>query len=88
MTTTLCACQPFPLIHAPQGARVRIAALMGGAGFNKRMIEVCLHVGTEVSVHQFTGGGMVLLRGETRVALGGGMASKVLVTAVENKCGK
>ncbi len=76
---------PVPLIRIEQGALVRIVALMGGSSFNKRMAEVGLNVGAELIVHQFTGGGMVLLRGETRIALGGGMANKVLVIPVKEK---
>jgi len=76
---------PVPLIRVEQGTLVRIVALMGGSGFNKRMAEVGLNVGAELIVHQFTGGGLVLLRGETRIALGGGMASKVLVVPVKEK---
>ena len=74
---------PFPLGMATEGARVRIVALRGGAGLDKRMTEMGLNVGGELTVRQRQGGGLVVSRGETRFALGGGMAHKVMVERVE-----
>lgn len=71
---------PFPLGMATEGARVRIVALRAGAGLDKRMTEMGLNVGGELTVRQRQGGGgLVVSRGETRFALGGGMAHKVMV---------
>lgn len=70
----------FPLSMADEGARVRIVALRGGAGIDKRMTEMGLNVGSEIVVRQRQGGGaLVVSRGETRYAIGGGMAHKVMV---------
>ncbi|MDP2195967.1 MAG: FeoA family protein [Rhodocyclaceae bacterium] len=70
----------FPLMMADEGARVRVIALMGGAVLGKRMTEMGLNVGAELVVRQRQGGGLIVMRGETRFALGGGMAHKIMVT--------
>ncbi len=74
----------FPLMMAGAGARVRVVALRGGAGLDKRMTEMGLNVGAELVVRQHQGGGVVVMRGETRFALGGGMAHKIMVTTAES----
>jgi ferrous iron transport protein A len=72
----------FPLMMASAGARVRVVALRGGAGLDKRMTEMGLNIGAELVVRQHQGGGVVVMRGETRFALGGGMAHKIMVAPV------
>jgi ferrous iron transport protein A len=73
----------FPLSMADDGARVRVVALRGGDNLTKRMTEMGLNVGSELVVRQRQGGGgLVVSRGETRFALGGGMAHKVMVEKV------
>lgn len=69
----------FPLSMADAGARVVVVALAGGAGLDKRMTEMGINVGAELVVRQRQGGGVVVMRGETRFALGGGMAHKIMV---------
>jgi ferrous iron transport protein A len=75
MTTTA-----FPLTMAEAGARVRVVALHGGATLERRLTEMGINIGAELVVRQREGGGVVVMRGETRFALGGGMAHKILVT--------
>ncbi len=75
---------PFPLSMADEGTHVRVVALRGGAGLDKRMTEMGLNVGSELTVRQRQGGGVVVSRGETRFALGGGMAHKVMVELLGN----
>ncbi len=73
----------FPLSMADEGARVRVVGLRGGDNLAKRMTEMGLNVGSELVVRQRQGGGgLVVSRGETRFALGGGMAHKVMVEKV------
>jgi ferrous iron transport protein A len=43
------------------------------------MTEMGLNVGAELVVALRQGGGVVVMRGETRFALGGGMAHKIMV---------
>ena len=73
----------FPLMMADEGVRVRVVALKGGAGLDRRMTEMGLNVGAELIVRQRQGGGMVVMRGETRFALGGGMAHKIMVAPAQ-----
>lgn len=69
----------YPLMMADEGVCVRVVGLMGGTGLEKRMTEMGLNVGAELVVRQRQGGGLVVMRGETRFALGGGMAHKIMV---------
>lgn len=69
----------FPLSMADSGAQVRIVSLRGGAGMDRRMTEMGLNVGAQVRVLQQEGSGLVVMRGESRFALGGGMAHRVMV---------
>ncbi|MFB1487605.1 MULTISPECIES: ferrous iron transport protein A [unclassified Thiocapsa] len=64
---------------ADEGARVRIVALHGGKGLTTRLTELGLNVGSELAVVQRQGGGLLVARGEARIALGGGMAAKIQV---------
>ena len=61
------------------GVELRIVALRAGRGLDLRLTELGLNVGSELSVVQRQGGGLLVARGETRIAIGGGMATKVLV---------
>jgi len=69
----------FPLPMAGEGDRVRIHLLRGGKGLEMRLTSLGLNVGSELTVSQHQGGKMVVLRGETRLALGAGMAQKIMV---------
>lgn len=65
---------------ATQGTAVRVVALRAGRGLDRRLTEMGLNIGTELKVQQRQpGGALVVLRGETRLALGGGMAHKIMV---------
>ena len=69
----------FPLAMAQEGEHVRITLLRGGQGLEMRLTSLGLNVGSELTVSQREGGNLVVLRGETRLALGAGMAQKILV---------
>lgn len=71
----------FPLSMATPGATVRVAALRG-SGMDRRMTEIGLNVGAEIRVVQHQGGGLVVQRGESRFALGAGLAHRVMVVPV------
>lgn len=70
---------PFPLTMAQEGEQVKVFLLRGGKGLEKRLTSLGLNVGCELTVSQQQGGKMVVLRGETRLALGAGMAQKIMV---------
>lgn len=74
----------FPLSLADAGQRIRIASLMGGSGLDRRLTEMGMNIGAELVVRQREGGGVVVMRGETRYALGCGMAHKIMVTPVSD----
>ena len=71
------------LMMSKEGERVRVVALMGGAGLDRRMTQMGLNVGAELTIVLRQGGGIVVQRGESRFALGGGMAHKVMVSTVD-----
>lgn len=69
----------FPLTMADEGTRVRVVALGGGSSLDRRISEMGINIGAELFVRQRQGSGLVVMRGETRYALGGGMAHKIMV---------
>lgn len=72
----------YPLALAEQGERVRITRLLGGRGMALRLTELGLNVGSEVRIAHRHGGQVVVVRGETRLALGAGIAHKILVSPI------
>ena len=73
----------YPLLLAGAGERVRVVALRGGAALDKRLTQMGINVGAELTVLLREGGGLVVLRGESRFALGGGMAHRILVAPLD-----
>ena len=70
------------LAETPGGTRVRVVALRGGRAFQERVISMGLHVGCEAEVMIGEGEGrMILAVGDTRIALGHGMANRIMVKA-------
>lgn len=75
----------FPLLLAAPGERVRVLALGGRRGTDRKLADLGLTPGCEVTVVSRGGAGaMVIARGELRLALGTGLAHRVLVTRVED----
>ena len=72
----------FPLAMADEGVSVRVVALRGGEQLGRRATEMGLNIGVELVVRQREAGGLVVMRGETRFALAGGMAHRILVMPV------
>ena len=70
---------PFPLAMAQEGELVKIFLLRGGKGLETRLTTLGLNVGSELIISQRQGGNLVVIRGETRLALGAGMAQKIMV---------
>ena len=71
--------QSFPLTLAGEGERVQISLLRGGKGMEARLTSLGLNMGSELEVLHRLGGNIVVRRGESRLALGAGMARKVMV---------
>lgn len=74
--------EKFPLAMARDDSTVCIVAVHGGDGLARRLGDMGLVVGAEISVRQRQGAGLVVARGETRYALGGGMAHKIWVREI------
>ena len=74
MTATI-----IPLSKAGAGDRVRVSQIEGGQGLSARLSAMGLTPGTPVDVITVSGGPIVLQVLGSRLALGRGMAQKVLV---------
>ena len=72
-----------PLSDLPRESRAIVRSLRGGQGFSTRLAGLGVTPGVEVTVLQnFGRGPMIITVGETRIALGRGETSKVLVEAL------
>lgn len=70
----------FPLAEATNGTKATVVALRGGSEFQGKVTSMGLFVGCRVEV--LIGGSegrMIVAVGDTRIALGHGMAEKVMV---------
>jgi len=73
----------FPLALAGIGETLTIMGVKAGKGLNQKLMELGVPVGSEVNVVQRGhGGAAVVSRGSVRIALGAGMAQKVMVSIV------
>ena len=73
----------FPLVLAKSGEDVTIAAIRGGKGFHRKLMELGLRTGTTVTIMQKHGGRMILAHDGQRTALGTGMTQKIHVRLPE-----
>lgn len=67
------------LAKLPVGSHARIERILGGRLLVHRLLGLGLRVGSEVELTHRRGGGVVLANAGTRVALGAGVAEKLLV---------
>ncbi|MBB1125873.1 FeoA domain-containing protein [Thiospirillum jenense] len=72
------------LTELPLGTTARIVRIAGGRDLNRRLLGLGLHIGSEIRIEHRRGRGFVVAAGETRIALGGGIVEKLLVTPLEN----
>lgn len=72
----------LPLSMAQAGVRLRIAAIAGGCGLMRKITEMGLNTGTEIEIRQQERGSVVVCRGQTRYAIGAGMAHKIMVEII------
>lgn len=77
----------LPLLLAAPGERLRVERLSGGQGLASQLGDLGLSLGSELEVISTGGGSMVVAVKGCRVALGRGVAQKVLVSHVNNGCG-
>lgn len=76
--------QLLPLTYASIGERVRIEEFDAGQAFAARLIEMGLQRGCEVKVLN-NAGAYILQIGEKRMAIGRGMANKIMVAPLMDK---
>ena len=73
----------FPLPMAHEGERLRVVALRAGRVTDRRLVELGITIGTELTLIQSDGDGPLLVAvSDMRLGLGRGMAHKVLVVHV------
>ena len=75
----------MPLAMASPGERLRIERLAGGENLRRQLADMGLQLGSELEVISANGGPMVVATGGTRLALGRGVAQKVMTTPIEEK---
>ena len=71
-----------PLSRIPTGSKGTVKELTGGHAFHSRVVSMGLTVGSNIEVIQHTGrrkGPTLIATGSTRLALGHGMAEKIMV---------
>jgi len=78
----------LPLAMAREGDWVRITRVSGGSRMVKRLTDLGLNVGAEVMVSQRQGGGLIVVRGDLRLAIGAGAAQKILVAPTTGQQGE
>jgi ferrous iron transport protein A len=69
----------------PVGSRAAIKQVMGGRRLVHRLLSLGLRVGSEIELLQRRGSGVVVACEGSRVALGAGVAEKLLVSLLEKK---
>ena len=67
-----------PVSELRIGQRMRLLRVVGGHRLQRRLLALGLNLGGEIEVLQRRGGGVVVARGGNRVALGAGVADKLL----------
>ena len=72
----------FPLSLADEGRSFKIVLLNGGKSIGKRLSSLGLNINCELEIVNRQGGSLVVGRNQTRLALGMGMARKIMVVPV------
>jgi len=72
----------FPLSMTAIGERVRLESILGGGKINQRLTALGLTPGVELCIVQDAGGPLLISVRDSRIALGRGMAQKIMVSQV------
>jgi len=72
----------FPLSMTAIGERVRLESILGGEKINQRLTALGLTPGVELCIVQDAGGPLLISVRDSRIALGRGMAQKIMVSQV------
>jgi ferrous iron transport protein A len=71
--------QTLPLSMAQSGVPLRIVSVLGGCSLLHKITEMGLNAGAQIEIKQQERGSVVVCRGQTRYAIGAGMAHKIMV---------
>ncbi len=70
----------IPLSSLPEGVTAEVALLSAGRGLERKLADLGIRVGVSIEVvRRIENGPLLVAVGETRVAIGAGMADKTLV---------
>ena len=69
----------MPLAYAKTGETLRIQSIAGGRNLSRRLAGMGLYPGSTIKVISNQGGPIIIAIGETRLAIGKGMAAKIFV---------
>jgi ferrous iron transport protein A len=72
------------LTQAPVGKPIWLVTITGGKEVTRRLVELGLTPGVELRLLQDSGGPVILAVRDSRIALGRGMAEKLLVSPEED----
>lgn len=84
-TTMLNNTTAIPLDRLPIGEHARIIEIHGGKGMARKMMGLGLKVGSEVDVIHRRGQGVVVGKNGNRIAIGGGISSRLLMKRLPDK---
>ncbi|MES9992405.1 MAG: ferrous iron transport protein A [Candidatus Thiodiazotropha sp.] len=73
----------IPLARLPIGRRARIKRILGGRHLVHRLLSLGLRMGSEIELIQRRGTGVVVANKGARVALGAGVAEKLMMLPLE-----
>ncbi|MBK5941040.1 FeoA family protein [Halochromatium roseum] len=76
---------PLNLAQLPVGSSAVITQILGGQELHRKLRGFGIRLGTPVSVAHRRGSGLVVSVGNTRVALGGGIVEKLLITPIDTE---
>jgi len=72
----------YPLSMTAVGERVYLDSILGGEKINRRLTALGLTPGVELSIVQDTGGPLLISVRDSRIAIGRGMAQKIMVSQI------
>lgn len=68
------------LLFVKEGQEVKVVAIHGGRGVIQRLAEMGILPGVRIKVIANSGGPIIIALGNSRIALGRGLASKIFCT--------
>lgn len=75
----------FPLAMISAGEKVRLVSIQGGEKLTRHLTALGLTPGVELSIVQDSGGPLLLSVRDSRIALGRGMANRLLVSLISGR---